>query len=470
MTLPAEIDTSARARFYRAVILLLPLYASLATLFLPWDSVFRNDAESVTAHFWDSLRIVAGILAIWFGLLVSPGSIRETLVLLAGLLGFILGTVGLALLVSRSGFYGVPVICAAVLALPLLVAARGRPGWHGWIEQLGEVLRVGLLRGLAGLGAGLITLGVLWAASALLSSLLRDFRFVGFETVAGVVIGICATLALMLAWEEWTEPLVRRFWSLFLPVLLAISLLLSVAVLWLGSDRFNGLFGTVVLFTLLAAGLLFAAGTKRDPGLLSTMARLAALPLALLAAFLLVRMSRLEGWKPAYLHVSLILVGVTLAAVRAWVARFLPRLWLPEGIVTAALPIIALVGILEVPRWGSFPARPETPVTGTVALVWPPGAQLPEEARTAIGRTCYLASGCTVLMQDLDGDGSAEIINLTARTIWGNAKGAKRWMVTGTLVGTVGDTRDVTSVETVPSEWQDLMINGYRVRTNVFPR
>ena len=475
--------SQTRARFYRVLILLLPLYLGVAASLLPWFS--GGPAEPFfTADYFASLRVISFIFPIWLGLLIVPSSALMAAALAGGVALYIAAVAGLGVLAETLGLHGLPVICAAFLALPLLVAAWPWVPFKTWVERIAMVLRGALLRGLAGLGAGLLAVGVLWGGLLLLGGLLEGnalSRSLFGDATHVPMLCIGATVALLLAWEEWAEPLVRRFWALLLTLLLVLGVILVGVVLFLSSQQLDSLITAAAGLSVIAASLLFAAGTRKEPGLLTKLSRLATLPMVLLAGWLLGQAIARNGWQTGYLHICLITTSVLLASVRAWIVHFRPGLWLPEGTVTMLLPLIALIGVLQDPIPEMNPQETRAKPL-ELQVVWPVGATVPEGVASTFKEPyhCMPTRVCRLLLQDLDGDGQVEVVNLGQGYIL--KKRGEEWVHGGSVFSEAEDqqtesyvtsrpgvpTEDIQSVETVEPKFKDLMINGKRVRVSLY--
>jgi hypothetical protein len=378
---------------------------------------------------------------------------------------------GLGILAERLGSHGLPVICAAFLAMPLLVAAWPRATFRTWVERIALVLRSALLRGLAGLGAGLLALGVLGGGLLLLGGLLQGNGLSQslFGDMTHVpIICIAATLAVLLAWEEWAEPLVRRFWALLLPLLLVLGIALAGVAIFLLGQQLDSFVGAASGLLIIAAGLLFAAGTRREPGLLTQFSRLAALPMVLLAGRLLGQAIVRNGWQTGYLHICLITTSVLLASVRAWIVHFRPGLWLPEGTVTMLLPLIALAGMLQdpIPQIGPTAIK-RTPVE--IEIVWPVGATLPDGLQWLLEDTrCGGFPTCRIVLQDLNGDGTAEVIDLSSKMIFRQGTSGEWWRIGRLKSAMILPSETVKAIELTTPRWQDLMINGQQAEVDIY--
>lgn len=472
--------SQTRARFYRVLILLSPLYLSVAASLLPWS--FGDPAEALfRENYFDILRAIACFFPIWLGLLIVPSSALMAAALAGGVALYMAVVAGLSSLAERLGSHGLPVICAAFLAMPLLVAAWPQATFRTWVERIALVLRSALLRGLAGLAAGLLALGVLGGGLLLLGGLLRGNGLSQslFGDMTHVpIICIAATLAVLLAWEEWAEPLVRRFWALLLPLLLVLGIALAGVAIFLLGQQLDSFVGAASGLSIIAAGLLFAAGTRREPGLLTQFSRLAALPMVLVAGWLLGRAIATDGWQPGYLHICLITAGVLLASVRAWITHLRPGLWLPEGTVTMLLPLLALLGMVQDPMPKSAEARSKSV---EIQVVWPVGAVAPDGVARALEEpyNCMPMRLCKIVLQDLDGDGQVEVINITQGNIL--KRRGESWAYAGSVFAEeregeartpfmtpgVGLHEDVRTVDTIEPRFRDLLINGKRVRVSL---
>lgn len=464
------VPSHTRARFYRVLILLLPLYLGMVASLLPWSSGAPGE-PLFTANYFASLRVISFIFPIWLGLLIVPSSALMAAALAGAIALYMAAVAGLGVLAERFDLHGLPIICAAFLAMPLLVAAWPRAPFKTWVERIALVLRGALLRGLAGLGAGLLALAVLWGALLLLSGLLQGntlLRSLFGDATHVPMLCIGATLALLLAWEEWAEPLVRRFWALLLPLLLVLGVILAGVVFFLSNEQLDSLITAAAGLSIIAASLLFAAGTRKEPGLLTKLSRLATLPMVLLAGWLLGQAIVRNGWQTGYLHICLITTSVLLASARAWIVHFRPGLWLPEGTVTMLLPLIALVGMLQDPIPVPGPTvMKRTPVA--VEMVWPVGATLPDGLERLLEDTrCGGFPTCRIVLQDLNGDGTAEVIDLSSKTIFrqGTSGG---WRQIGRLKSAmILPSETVKAIELTPPRWQDLKINGQQAEVDIY--
>lgn len=477
----ADVQESALARAGKALLILLPFFLSAAAFAAGREISF---SYGVGTEFIPALQIMALTCPVWQALLLMPGTWRTAGVTTAFLAIYCSVFAGLAVLVDELfGLRSLPIVAFALLLQPLLLAILSRSQGKVWIEEISNLLRRGLLRGLVALGAGAITFMILSGGTSLIQDITSSGQAMRWpywlhhsvDIAAGA---ISVMVAVQLAWEKWSEPLIRRFWALVLPLLLLLGLALAALFPALGGAAPRGMtFTANFVLATLAASILFAAGTKQHSDRFTRWSRLAALPIALVAAWLLVQAIQADGLLSDRFFQGLALIGVLLASIRIWLVSFRPSLWLPEGLVTMVLPLLALVGMFAPP-----PTERKQTQENRMAVVWPVGAAIPEEVVAFFKRpyTCGPTNFCQILLQDLDEDGQVEVINLTQGTIL--RKNAQEWVYVGSIfseekgsngiitapAGRGVPIEDIQSVETVVPKFKDLLINGRRVRVSLY--